>query len=442
MTSAKEKLAVGRYLACSTFKYFRSAIMMMVPKECPGLNTFGVTKDGVMLYDPKILEVWKVKEIAAVIIHEVSHLLRKHDARKNRLQANQVMWNHAADCEINDDLEAARLSLPTEPFEPVTPSKLGFNNGLTAEEYYRLLESIQELPSQTKKQKQAEGSGEGDKGKSGSETNEKKESKEKGEASGEKPRAGSGWCGSAAGRPIPGEEDIPSSDKRSEVELERVRRQVATAIQQEAKRSRGSVSQSWARWAEEQLTPPVIRWQDKLGRIIRGSIAHKTGSVDLHYSKVSRRQAGIGYGIGKPILPALRSPIPKVACILDTSGSMTGKDLTAALSEIRSVLQTVNCHVTFCACDAAVHSLKRVRQLKDLIPLVKGGGGTDMRPAFEEVSKSRPRPDVVIVLTDGCLGDGVPKKIPTGLKVIWALIGENSMQPCDWGEHIMIKQGK
>lgn len=51
------------------------------------------------------------------------------------------------------------------------------------------------------------------------------------------------------------------------------------------------------------------------------------------------------------------------------------------------------------SCDAAaqaVHSLCRAEG----IPLL-GGGGTDLREGFAAALRARPRPDVVVVLTDG-----------------------------------------
>src|SRR5581483_3548523 len=116
--NARDKLATGRLMACTKFRYFRSYIMALVPKESPGLDTFAVTDDGILLWDPKRCDQWSVEEIAAVLIHEVSHLLRNHSTRRDKVSArlgdkfSMEKWNDAADCEINDDLHDARLKLP------------------------------------------------------------------------------------------------------------------------------------------------------------------------------------------------------------------------------------------------------------------------------------------------------------------------------------------
>jgi predicted metal-dependent peptidase len=73
------------------------------------------------------------------------------------------------------------------------------------------------------------------------------------------------------------------------------------------------------------------------------------------------------------------------------------------------------------ACDAAVGAANRVRRV-DEIELV-GGGGTDMRVGISGAESSRPRPDVVVVFTDGLTP--WPDR-PTRARLIVAVIGEPS----------------
>ena len=78
-----------------------------------------------------------VDENAALLIHEVGHLLRDHEARKKAAAARSAqLWNTAADCEINDDLAAEGLPLPGDPPQP---GKFGLPTGETAELYYKEL---------------------------------------------------------------------------------------------------------------------------------------------------------------------------------------------------------------------------------------------------------------------------------------------------------------
>ena len=78
-------------------------------------------------------------------------------------------------------------------------------------------------------------------------------------------------------------------------------------------------------------------------------------------------------------MPTLVRPIPDVAIVCDTSGSMTGDLLGRALAEVEGLLQRVGLrgtNVRVLSCDAEVHSVKRVSRASQVELL--GGGGTDM----------------------------------------------------------------
>jgi predicted metal-dependent peptidase len=88
--------------------------------------------------------------------------------------------------------------------------------------------------------------------------------------------------------------------------------------------------------------------------------------------------------------------------VIDTSGSVSDAELGSALLEVASIGRAVGGRrdlVTVLPCDAAariVHPLCRAEG----IPLL-GGGGTDMRTGFAAALRTTPRPDVVVILTDG-----------------------------------------
>jgi len=508
----QEILAAGKLMAKEKHPYFRAAIDALVPRQTPGLGTLGVTDKGVLMWDPAAVSRWGVKHTAAVVVHEVSHLLRDHPGRCEMAHANPKGFNIAGDMEINDDLLQAGWELPDEP---ALPKNIGMEDGKTAEEYYAKLRELAEQaqkeqqqpgngPPKPSKGGQQPGTGEGESGDQpqeqesdngkGNERNsshtspskpEKKSKKEaKGggssppkeqpkqerhpqpqnggggggnEASGsgegqgedsstlpgsspgsspsqapEKPKVGGGWCGSCAGNPLP---DEPKEDKdgRSKADLQRVRREVAEAVREAASRSRGSVPGGWARWAEDFSKPPKIPWQQKLARFARAAVAYRPGAGDFTYRKPSRRQGGIGFGAGRPVLPAMHSPKPEAAIIVDTSGSMGTAQLETAIREARGILLACGTGVTFLACDAEVHAMKPVKHWKEMLGLMKGGGGTNMRPAFEEVSKMRKRPDVVICITDGYIGDPGPE--PRDYKVIWLSVAAPD-RFAEWGEFV------
>ena len=463
-----DKLAAGRHWVRHKWAYYLSSVTSLVPRQVPGLGTLGVSERGVLIYDPEVIMRWEVQHLGTALTHEALHLLRHHAARARRLlclPAETILrpdrldsqtvdalkrWNVAADCEINDDLIAAGGEFP---FEVCAPEKSGLRPGLTAEEYYHLL--AQQAASERKQARsgrpdKSEGSGkaeesgrdQGGPDANGGQANNAKDAtnaKEQGAGgslSSIKPGPGAGRCGSCAGLALP-EEEAFDGIGRTPAEHRRIERQVAEAVRQAAQRERGDMPGGWARWADATFETPKIPWQQKLALAVRAAVGRRMGAVSHTHSRLSRRQAGIGYGAGLPMLPALYAPQVKVAVVVDTSGSMGTDELKAAIAETSGVLRAAGGTIDLCACDAKVHELQPVRDAKQAAAMLKGGGGTDFRPAFNALM-DRPRgarPDVVVFMTDG---QGPAPASPPACKVIWCLIGRYRTRPCEWGDVVEI----
>jgi predicted metal-dependent peptidase len=397
--------------------YLASALFALRPRPAPGLGTLGVTAGGVLMYDPAVVDEWTTEALGWVLLHEVCHLIRDHAGRKGPREHGP--WNVAGDAEINDDLEAAGAKWPPPPPSvardagekggPVLPSTLDAPDGLTAEEYYtRIPRQPQPSP------------GDGEQG---------------GEA-GPKGHPGSGHCGGCAGGALlQGEAEADTEDGQTHVELEVVRRTTAAAIQEHAaQKGRGSVPAGMERWAAEILGPPRIDWRTRLRRAARRAVQWRMGAVDLTYTRRSRRQAGLGSGPGRPVMPAYRAPVPRVTVAIDTSGSMGGESLADCMRELRGVLDAVGASVELIVCDAEVHAARPIKHLRDVRLL--GGGGTAFEPIFERIARAREKPDLVVVLTDG---DGSCNcEAPLGVKVLWVLIAGDREMP--WGERVVIER--
>src|SRR6478752_7075966 len=117
--------------------YFAPALFSLVPVETDQIGSMAVDSHWRLYYNPTWLTAHSVEENASLLIHEVSHLLRDHEARRTAAGfTNYRRWNTAGDCEINDDLQAEGLPLPGDP--PL-PGKYGLADGETAEIYYKQL---------------------------------------------------------------------------------------------------------------------------------------------------------------------------------------------------------------------------------------------------------------------------------------------------------------
>jgi predicted metal-dependent peptidase len=203
---------------------------------------------------------------------------------------------------------------------------------------------------------------------------------------------------------------------------------VAVRIAQ-ASQTRGDIPDYLVRWANDKLSPKV-NWRREIATAIRNAVAQVAGAVDYTYSKPSKRQ-----GNSKIILPVLRQPVPDVAVVVDTSGSISDDMLSQALAEVSGVLKSCGSRgVSVLAVDADVHIAKKVFDVKQLT--LAGGGGTDMGVGIQAAMKLKPRPHIIIVLTDGY----TPwPDIPPKAKVIVGLLGDDAdMSVPDWAKPVKI----
>lgn len=214
---------------------------------------------------------------------------------------------------------------------------------------------------------------------------------------------------------------------------------VAAAVQAASKSVPGSVPSDLLMWAEEQARPPRVDWRSELDKLVRKAIASGVGNAHVCYDRPSRKQGGVGFGPGRPVLAALRGASAHILVAVDTSGSMC--DLgEAVLGELDGVIRAAGASCWLIACDAAVAAPPvRVSSLAEAKGSLRGGGGTRFDPIFAEAAKMSPLPDAVIVITDsyGSVSQTDPR-IPT----VWALVGGADKAPAPWGRAVVVRDDK
>jgi predicted metal-dependent peptidase len=101
------KLLRARLTACKVWPFSRDAILSMSGIPVKGLGTMAVDKYWRLYFDPQFVEVTEDKELAAVILHELLHLLYGHHKRGTRMMGanpsprDRHLMNVAADAQIN-----------------------------------------------------------------------------------------------------------------------------------------------------------------------------------------------------------------------------------------------------------------------------------------------------------------------------------------------------
>jgi predicted metal-dependent peptidase len=426
------KFQAIRLKSISVAPYLATAIWSMHPIEAEQVGTMGVDKYWRLYYNPDRLDEWTTEQSATVILHEVWHLLREHPARAERLGIMQEgdrsfenfykarIWNLAADCEINDDLRREGLSLPNGC---IFPEQFNLPEDLTAEEYYERLFDEKDMQNQAQKLKKML----------------QKIGKELGDPQGGcgdgDPMGGNDGSGSGG---MSGEWELEPDDAdnpgMSEGMGELTRQQTAHDIEKHEKNI-GNTPGHVKRWAKTRLNPK-IDWRQRLASIVRGTIQQAAGMMDYSYCKPSRRQSVFP----RIILPTMRGPKPSVGVVIDTSGSMSPKDLEMALSEIHGITKATESDIYVTACDTKAYKMQKVFSA-DQIELT-GGGGTDMVPGMNEVAEQKV--SLCVVLTDGYTPPW-PTTKPKGLnKVLIVVINGrrwgNPTETPDWAEVLTVDE--
>jgi predicted metal-dependent peptidase len=390
--------------------------------------TLAVDKYWRMYVNPACGDKWTLSEAAGAIYHEICHLIREHAERCELNRLHPGNWNIAADLEINDEQLPEGLKYPPHV---LTPRQFKFPDGLLAEEYYALL------------RKQAQKNGRGNKGNKGNKSEGDGEGGggipwyEDGEGNEGDGRPGEGSCGGCAdGTDRHYQDAAPPSGSGKGVgkaEAGRLRRDVAARIK-EASQERGTVPAGWARWAEVQMGEKRVDWRTLFRAAVRSSLAYKNGMGDYTYSRPSRRQTCVQ----NIILPGQHRPLPSVALLVDTSGSMDDESLSAIITEIKNILQVTEMTKLYViACDAAVHWQGWVSNARHLE--LGGGGGTDMRVGFQVAQELKPAPQVLVVATDTYTP--WPDVPPTEFKTVVVKTVEDGNTP-EWARTVYLDPHK
>ena len=359
-----------------------------------------------------------LSQLGFVWIHEISHILREHGDRAKAFNAKHGLWNVAADLEINDSKWEGLA--PPEIFPLVFPETYNLPPGQLTEYYY---EQLQEQKKKKEEQKQSEEQGKedgpnnpGDETEDNNQDNpdndQDQDDNKKGDQEGDNdqeadhPDEGSGVHGKPRSWEL--EPDTPPEEREMQLqdakqhkdglEVEMIRKAVAQALNDSKDQS--DIPGGWDRWAKEHLKPSV-NWKQVLKHRMNIAISKGVGSrVDYNYSRPSRRQASHP----KFILPSLRGDVSaKIAVVVDTSGSIKDRELSQIMGEIMGVLKIYKSPVTVIPCDSKAYKPIELATSSDLFKIEKmpGGGGTNMIVGIEAAMDLKPRPDSILVLTDG-----------------------------------------
>lgn len=404
--SVDEKMMKARLYMRANAVYFSRTLLGLIPYYTTEVPTCAVTKGMVLLVNPDYFMSLTDVQAATRLWHEVQHILRdSFDRLSEYVQSAGDLVNQAQDLAINSSGKEGPWDFGPDG---LLPSQYKYPDGLTCEQYFKLLLNDTKAPSPTQKW------------------------------------GGCHGCGSAAGKTVNKEleERVDKELGRSPEERKVIENQAARDIVEMQNKLPGSTAGMWMEWAKAKLEPPKIPWNQKLANMTRYCLAMFTpgGGIDYSYQHPARRSYTGEPGVASFLYPGPVDPVVEVVVILDTSGSMgLSTEIATALREIKGVVEANSQRECwYMEVDTAEAAKARRITPNELLNVqVHGRGGTDFRPAFAGIEKLQPRPSVAVYMTDGY--GPAPTRKPKDLEVIWCLVGRNTRSPAEWGHVVHVK---
>ena len=377
--------------------YFAPALFSLVPVETDLIGSMAVDAHWRLYYNDAWLARTRVEENAALLIHEVSHLLRDHEARKNagRRQGPPALEH--------------RRRLRNQRRSP--------RGGTAAAGRSAAARQVRTAEREHRRGLLPAAAGAAASGRSAAAT----------AIASRRADCGSGAHGERRFWELPADDErdggTPGVDR---LKAELVRREVARRIDEMSPYA-GDVPLAWRRWARATLAPKVD-YMATIRHAVRRALRDSTlGRYDRTYRRPHRRQACYG----EFIMPSFHQPRPRPGFLIDTSGSMGDSQLARAVSELGGLTRQLGygADVVVACCDAAVHDVRKVFAGTQVE--LYGGGGTDMGVGLRAFIERKSAPIDLLVIVSDCHTPW-PTEAPP-FPVITIRVGDGAPPP--WGNH-------
>lgn len=373
-----------------------------IDEECDTAYTDGYK----IAFSPTFMDDLSDSELDFVLMHEILHVVLQHCMRGKNLQ--QSRYNIACDIVVNSNILASNnfnlksitLAKHGEAMH-IAPDK---NEGYlyTAEEVYAMLPDDKSIVGE----KSSSGIGEGEDGKG------------KGNGGFELGRAKKKVGKYKEG--FDSHEEWPQIEEQDtrlrDVWVKRLRDAETTISILDRQNGRGTIPACAKRLLKE-LRAPRLNWRVMLNDFIQQEIN------DYSFSPPDRRFSESDFFL--PDFNENEEKIENILFMIDSSGSMSDKDITDAFSELSGALLQFGGKLSgyagfFDACVYEPLPFSKISDILEIKPL--GGGGTDFQIIFEYIHKhmlSNP-PSCVIILTDG-FAPYPNESLAMGIPVLWII---------------------
>ena len=393
-------MSMIRMQVAETHPFWGSLLLHVRLVPNPGLGALAAT-DCIrnIWYDPHLTQHLELDQLGFVLLHEVGHhVLESMDRARGR---DRRLWNCATDYAINRIVAA--IERPGARPRPLYRTPDGAHpvlgeirclldaryDGMIAEAIYERL------------------------------------------AADELPPAGTVTL-TIDGVEIPGVYDhgggidVHLPHDLDEADRERLRARVGQALQEWRQADQRGDAPGDVDRAFTSANRSRVPWRRLLARYAGEAL----GPPDYCRSRPKAR-----YLIDDVVVPGLvRREAPYVVVVVDSSGSMSDAWMGIVGAELSAVRDLAG-EVTVVVADAKVHEVVPCSKLGAFLSRgrLKGGGGTDHRPAFQWIADSRRKPDLVVALTD--LHTRLPTRRPS-YPVVWVVPKRHGDAP--WGKLVCL----
>ena len=324
-------------------------------KEVPTFATDGKH----IFYNEDFVKKCSDRDIQFILSHEITHNLLFHLTRRNH--RNQERWNLAIDYATNLVLQKDFGFVPDGACFDTK-----FNN-MSAEEIYN------KLPDMNKK---------GKKGEDGS------NSWEDGDTTIEIDKKGNISVNGKKIKRFDEHKDIEGN--KSEIDDMEKEWKIQAVKSYEQAKMQGKLPLGMNIFIEG-LLQPKLNWRNMLRQFVVS-----TAKSDMRWTPPNKRFVHKGL-----YLPSVKGDsLGDIVVVIDNSGSVVYNQ-QRFFTECNSILQQYEVDLHLIVCDMKINSYKVYNKGDEIDLKNRGGGGTDLRVAFDYVREKSINPNIIVCLTDG-----------------------------------------
>lgn len=364
-----------------------------------------------LIINPEPYGAMPLKVRIGILKHECMHILDNHVFRAENGNYDNLGFNYAADCAINQDINIDHLPAITAKDLEGQPNPKGYKvgdtnaivpanfpsktspvpNGLTAEHYYDMLDR-DELPKEG----------------------------EPGEGNG---------CGGLGGT-LDDHSTWAESEGVEGIKDAVTKQMLDNAFSQTSK-ARGNIPSKHSEWLEIFSNSSEVNWKTLLRRIVGNKRANRKSTL----MRKNRRLPNANHIKGHT-----KQRVFDLLIVSDVSGSVSSKELTETWSESLYICKMTNTPVTLIQVDTAAHEPESLKATTKSIQR-KAQGGTVLAPAINKAKEHRVAFDAVVVTTDGYISESdVQAYASLGVPIIWLITSEgNIMDSMTAGRMVAVK---